>query len=82
VEVEARSLYEAVGFALARFKAYSGIEHAFTDRVELTVEARLPAVSQTVTVEKFRQWLKGEGGKPFEVSARYNVREALKMPHP
>lgn len=77
VEVSADSLYEAVGLAIARFKADPLIEYEPLGLHEFTVEVREPTTQHVVPRKKFDAWLAREGGSPKDAVARSNVRKAL-----
>jgi hypothetical protein len=76
-EVEARSLYEAIGFALARFNRCLEIEAAIPAFTELKVVSREPGTEHLVKRSAFDNWLNGRGSSPADISARNRVREAM-----
>ena len=76
VTVEARSLYHAVGVALARFKSAvpAGAPGALT---KFTVEPREVSVQHTVTRKQFDEWLARPNGSPAETAQRNDLRLLL-----
>ena len=78
-EVEALSMYEAAGLALARFKLCSEIQIPPGGRTELVVESRPVSVTHRLTVDKYEHWFNRPGaGSPAEAAARWRIRETMR----
>ena len=77
VTVEARSLYHAVGVAIARFRA-SDLPCDPGPLTRFVVESREASIQHTVTPKQFEEWLARPGGSPAEVAQRSDLRELLK----
>jgi hypothetical protein len=76
VTVEARSLYHAVGIAIARFRSSeaAGEPGSLT---KFTVEPREVSVQHTVTRKQFDEWLARPSGSPAETAQRNDLRVLL-----
>ena len=82
-EVEAETLFEAVGFALARLEKAPDIDETGQRpiRSAITVEVREPTVTHRVERSAFDAWLARKGGRsPREIMARRRVLEAMGLP--
>jgi hypothetical protein len=60
VEVEARTLYEAVGLALGRFRSCEHVK--YEPAGEISVESREPATRHQLTEKLFDAWLERPWG--------------------
>ena len=76
VEVEARTLYEAVGLALGRFRSCEHVK--YEPAGEFSVESREPATRHQLTRKLFDVWLERPGGSPREVALRSTLTELLR----
>lgn len=76
VTVEARSLYHAVGIAIARFRSCeaAGEPGSLT---KFTVEPREVSVLHTVTRKQFDEWLVRPSRSPAETAQRNDLRVLL-----
>ena len=77
VEVEAESLFEAVGLAIGRFQRSEHVGYDPPGYVEFTVEAREPSTEHRVTRMQFNEWLNRQGRSPREVTLRNKIREGI-----
>ena len=77
VELDASSLYEAVGLAIARFRRCEHIPYEPKGLHQFIVEAREPATQHRLTRNTFDRWLNRLGGKPAEVALKKRLRELL-----
>ena len=77
VEVQAESLFEAVGLAIVLFRRsdYFGCDPV--GHTEFTVEAREPSTEDRVTRMQFNEWLNRQSRSPREMSVRRKIREAI-----
>ena len=57
VELEARTLYEAVGLAIDRFRRCEHVEYEPKGRCEFVVESREPGTQHRLTRDVFDAWL-------------------------
>jgi hypothetical protein len=78
VEVEARTLYEAVGLAIGRFRRCEHITH--DPAGEISVESREPATRHQLTRKLFDAWLQRPGGSPRDVALKSTLTELLAEP--
>jgi hypothetical protein len=76
VEVDARTLYEAVGLAIARFR--SGEHVRYEPAGDFSVESREPTARHQLTRKLFDAWLERPGGSPREVALRSTLTELLR----
>jgi hypothetical protein len=77
VELDARTLYEAVGLAIDRFRR---CEHVLYDPMgmhEFTVESREPSTLHRLTRNMFDAWLRRPGGSPADVLRKNRLKELL-----
>jgi len=77
VEIEARSLYEAVGLAIHRFRRCEHVKYEPNGLHEFTVESREPGTSHRLTRKVFDTWLSRSGGSPADVATRNKLRDLL-----
>ena len=78
VEVEAESLYDAVGLAIARFHAAPPDMLCTTPRSRFTVEGRQSTTTHSVDFSAFAKWLNEPFGQPRRSAIRAKLRELLK----
>ena len=78
VEVEAETLYDAVGLAIARFEAAPSDVLGTSPRGPFRVEVRQPTATHTVQYTAFAKWLNEPFGPPRDLAIRAKVRELLK----
>lgn len=78
VDVDADSLYEAIGRAIARFVRAPYVDPpVLTAGCEFIVEPREPNAEHRVPLKKFEAWLDLKGGTPREMGVRFEVRKIL-----
>jgi hypothetical protein len=70
VEVEARTLYEAVGLAIDRFRRCEHVRYEPKGLHEFTVEPREPGTQHRLTREMFDAWLRRPAGSPAEMALK------------
>jgi hypothetical protein len=80
VEVEANSLYEAVGLAISRFRRCEDIDYEPDGLHEFTVEPREPGAQHKMTRKTFDEWMKRTNGSPRDVAIREKLRAILPAP--
>jgi hypothetical protein len=76
VEVEARSLYEAVGLAIYRFRQCEFLPYQ-PGLHEFVVEAREPSSQHRVSRKAFEDWLNRPAGTPREMAQRFDLKKLL-----
>jgi hypothetical protein len=77
VELEARSLYEAVGLAIDRFRHCKHVRYEPKGLHEFVVEAREPGTEHRMTRNMFDAWLDRPGGSPADVTLKHRLRALL-----
>jgi hypothetical protein len=77
VEVDARTLYEAVGLAIARFRQCEHVKYDPQGLHEFTVEPREPGIQHRLTRNMFNAWLRRPGGSPADVARKSRLKELL-----
>ena len=77
VEVEARTLYEAVGLAIDRFRRCEHLGYDPKGLHEFTVEPREPGTQHRLTRNMFDAWLRRPGGSPADVARKNRLKELL-----
>ena len=77
VELEARTLYEAVGLAIERFRRCEHVNYDPTGLHEFIVESREPSTQHRLTRNIFDAWLRRPGGSPADVALRTRLKELL-----
>ena len=77
VELDARSLYEAVGLAIDRFRRCEYVAYDPGGMHEFTVESREPATQHRMTRNMFDIWLRRPGGSPADVARKSRLKELL-----
>jgi hypothetical protein len=78
VEVEAGSLYDAVGLAIARFHGAQKEMLCVEPRCRFTVEMRQPTTTHAVEYAAFAKWMNERYGSARERAVRAKLKEALK----
>ena len=79
-EVEAESLYEAVVFALLRFRRDPWLE-PIGPGTPLTIKVREPATSHSVTMQQVEQWLASVNKTPGEAGKKAKLKTMLLRGH-
>jgi hypothetical protein len=77
VELDARSLYEAVGLAIDRFRKCEYVSYDPTGLHEFTVESRDAVTQHRMTRNMFDAWLRRPGGSPAEVARKSRLKQIL-----
>ena len=77
VEVEARSLYEAVGLAIDRFRRCEHVKYEPKGMHEFIVESREPSSEHRLTRNMFDAWLRRPGGSPADVALKSRLKGLL-----
>jgi hypothetical protein len=77
VEVEARTLYEAVGLAIERFRHCDHVKYEPQGLHEFTVESREPGTQHRLTRKTFDAWLRRPGGSPADVALKTRLKGLL-----
>jgi hypothetical protein len=77
VEVEARSLYEAVGLAIDRFRRCEHVKYEPKGMHEFIVESREPSSEHRLTRNMFDAWLRRPGGSPADVALKSRLMGVL-----
>jgi hypothetical protein len=77
VEVEANSLYEAVGRAIARFRDCGHLPYQPEGLHRFVVEPRSLTEQHVITRPQFEEWLARPHGSPRDVFLRSKLRELL-----
>jgi hypothetical protein len=77
VEVEARTLYEAVGLAIDRFRRCEHVKYEPRGLHEFTVEPREPGTRHRLTRKTFEAWLRQPGGSPADTALKSRLKGLL-----
>ena len=77
VELDARTLYEAVGLAINRFRRCEHVQYDPKGLHEFTVESREPGTEHRLTRNMFDAWLRRPGGSPADVARKSRLKELL-----
>ena len=77
VELEARSLYEAVGLAIDRFRRCEHVKYEPKGLHEFLIEPREPSTEHRITRNAFDDWLGRPGGSPSDVALKTRLRDLL-----
>ena len=77
VELDARSLYEAVGLAIDRFRRCEHVSYDPQGMHEFVVESREPSTQHRLTRNMFDAWLRRPGGSPADVARKSRLKELL-----
>ena len=72
VDLEARTLYEAVGLAIERFRRCEHVKYDPKGLHEFVVESREPGTQHRLTRNMFDAWLRRPGGSPADVALAMN----------
>jgi hypothetical protein len=77
VEVEARTLYEAVGLAIDRFRRCEQVKYEPKGLHEFVVQSRDPGTEHRLTRKTFDTWLSRPGGSPADVALKTRLKTLL-----
>jgi len=77
VELEARTLYEAVGLAIARFRRCEHVKYDPQGLHEFEVDSREPGTQHRLTRNSFDAWLRRPGGSPADVALKTKLQRLL-----
>ena len=77
VELDARSLYEAVGLAIDRFRHCEHVTYDPQGMHEFVVELREPTIHHRLTRNMFEAWLRRPGGSPADVARKNRLKGLL-----
>ena len=77
VELEARTLYEAVGLAIERFRRCEHVKYDPKGLHEFVVESREPSTQHRLTRNMFDTWLRRPGGSPADVALKTRLKSLL-----
>jgi hypothetical protein len=77
VELDSRTLYEAVGLAIERFHRCEHVSYDPKGLHEFIVESREPSTQYRLTRRVFDAWLCRPGGSPADVSLRGRLKGLL-----
>jgi hypothetical protein len=77
VELDARSLYEAVGLAIDRFRRCEHVTYDPQGMHEFTVESREASTQHRLTRTMFDAWLRRPGGSPADVARKNKLKSLL-----
>jgi len=77
VELEARTLYEAVGLAIERFRHCEHVRYEPKGLHEFIVESREPSTQHRLTRNMFDSWLRRPGGSPADVALKTRLKGLL-----
>lgn len=77
VELEARSLYEAVGLAIDRFRRCEHVDYEPIGPCEFVVEPRELTTQHRLTRKMFDEWLHRSGGTPANVALKTRLKALL-----
>jgi len=75
--LEARTLYEAVGLAIDRFRRCEHVAYDPKAMHEFTVESREPSTQHRLTRNMFDAWLRRPGGSPADVARKSRLKQIL-----
>lgn len=77
VELEAKTLYEAVGLAIARFRRCEQVRYEPQGVHEFVVESRDPGTQHRLTRNMFDKWLRRPGGSPAAIALKTKLKVIL-----
>jgi hypothetical protein len=77
VELEASSLYEAVGLAIDRFRRCEHLRYEPKGLYEFIVEPRELTTQHRLTRKMFDDWLRRPGGTPADVALKTRLKALL-----
>ena len=80
VDLEARSLYEAVGLAIDRFRHCEHVKYEPLGLHEFIVESREASTQHRLTRNMFNSWLRRPGGSPADVALKAKLKDLLGNP--
>jgi hypothetical protein len=77
VELDARTLYEAVGLAIDRFRRCEHVKYDPQGLHEFTIEPREPGTQHRLSRNTFDAWLRRPGRSPADVSLKSRLKGLL-----
>jgi hypothetical protein len=77
VELDAGTLYEAVGLAIDRFCRCEHVKYDPKGLHEFIVESREPSTQHRLTRNMFDAWLQRPGGTPADVARKNRLKGLL-----
>lgn len=77
MDLEARTLYEAVGLATERFRRCEHVSYDPKGLHEFVVESREPGTLHRLTRKTFDAWLGRPGGSPADVALKARLKSLL-----
>jgi hypothetical protein len=77
VELDARTLYEAVGLAIDRFGRCKHVAYDPQGMHKFVVESREPSTQHRLTRSMFDAWLRRPGGSPADVARKNRPKGRL-----
>jgi hypothetical protein len=77
VELEARTLYEAVGLAIDHFRRCEHVKYEPEGLHEFVVEPREPSTQHRLTRKLFDAWLCRPGRSPADVALKTKLKALL-----
>jgi hypothetical protein len=77
VKLEAKTLYEAVGLEIDRFRRCEHVGYDPKGLHEFIVESREPGTQHRLTRNMFDKWLRRSGGSPADVALKARLKELL-----
>jgi hypothetical protein len=77
VELEARTLYEAAGLAIERFRRCEHVSYDPKGLHEFIVESPEPSTQHRLTRRIFDAWLQRPGGSPADVALKTRLKGRL-----
>ena len=77
VEVEARTLCEAVGLAIDRFRRCEHVKYDPQGLHQFTVEPREPGTQHRLTRNTFDTWLRRPARSPADIVLKAKLKEIL-----
>jgi len=80
VEVDASTLYEAVGLAIDRFRRCEHVKYEPEGLHEFTVEPREPGTQHRLTRKTFDAWLRRSAASPADMVLKSKLKAILGEP--
>lgn len=77
IELQAKTLYEAVGLAIDRFRRCEHVGYDPKGLHEFIVESREPGTQHRLTRNTFDKWLQRPGGSPADVALKARLKALL-----
>ena len=77
VELEARTLYEAVGLAIDRFRRCEHVSYEPKGLHEFIVESQEPSTQHRLTRRLFDAWLRRPGRSPADAALKTRLKEIV-----